>query len=33
MLTPSELERIPKEFEKLLSNAELRIMEGHCSKN
>lgn len=27
MLTPSELEQIPKEFEKLLSNAELRIME------
>lgn len=27
MLTPSELEQIPKEFEKLLSNAEMRIME------
>lgn len=27
MLTPSEIERIPKEFEKLLTDAEFRIME------
>lgn len=27
MLTPSELEKIPKEFEKLLTYAEMRIME------